>query len=303
MPTRRAAEELADRLTERRVPRRRSTTAAWPPAPASSGTRTFLADKVADHGGDLGVRHGHRQARTSAGWRTWRCPTRRTATCRRSAGPAGTAQPARALLLLAGRGRGAAAVLQRRRAGPSWRSATSPPRCAPAPHDPDRAARRRPASAPRKLGQLLALLEQVGAAVAGAGNRLDRPAGTRRCPAAAAAAAVAEVERQQTVQRSRIDMMRGFARDPGVPGAGAAGLLRRAARRGRCGHCDNCADGTAEADTRRRPTSRSPCTARCGTREWGAGMVMGYEEDRMTVLFDEVGYKTLSVPVVPNKDC
>jgi ATP-dependent DNA helicase RecQ len=32
--------------------------------------------------------------------------------------------------------------------------------------------------------------------------------------------------------------------------------------------------------------------------EWGSGMVMGYEEDRMTVLFDEVGYKTLSVPVV-----
>jgi ATP-dependent DNA helicase RecQ len=27
-------------------------------------------------------------------------------------------------------------------------------------------------------------------------------------------------------------------------------------------------------------------------------MVMGYEEDRMTVLFDDVGYKTLSVPVV-----
>ena len=32
--------------------------------------------------------------------------------------------------------------------------------------------------------------------------------------------------------------------------------------------------------------------------EWGTGMVMGYEEDRMTVLFDDVGYKTLSVPVV-----
>jgi ATP-dependent DNA helicase RecQ len=27
-------------------------------------------------------------------------------------------------------------------------------------------------------------------------------------------------------------------------------------------------------------------------------MVMGYEQDRMMVLFDEVGYKTLSVPVV-----
>jgi hypothetical protein len=35
-----------------------------------------------------------------------------------------------------------------------------------------------------------------------------------------------------------------------------------------------------------------------GPRKLGSGMVMGYEEDRMTVLFDEVGYKTLSVPVV-----
>jgi ATP-dependent DNA helicase RecQ len=33
-------------------------------------------------------------------------------------------------------------------------------------------------------------------------------------------------------------------------------------------------------------------------QEWGGGMVMGYEEDRMTVLFDDIGYKTLSVPVV-----
>jgi ATP-dependent DNA helicase RecQ len=32
--------------------------------------------------------------------------------------------------------------------------------------------------------------------------------------------------------------------------------------------------------------------------DWGTGMVMGYEADRMTVLFDNVGYKTLSVPVV-----
>ena len=36
--------------------------------------------------------------------------------------------------------------------------------------------------------------------------------------------------------------------------------------------------------------------------EWGPGMVMGYEEDRMTVLFDEVGYKTLSVPVVLERE-
>jgi ATP-dependent DNA helicase RecQ len=32
--------------------------------------------------------------------------------------------------------------------------------------------------------------------------------------------------------------------------------------------------------------------------EWGAGTVMSYEHDRMVVLFEEVGYKTLSVPIV-----
>jgi ATP-dependent DNA helicase RecQ len=32
--------------------------------------------------------------------------------------------------------------------------------------------------------------------------------------------------------------------------------------------------------------------------EWGTGTVLGYERDRMTVLFDDVGYKTLSVSVV-----
>src|SRR4029453_6211903 len=32
--------------------------------------------------------------------------------------------------------------------------------------------------------------------------------------------------------------------------------------------------------------------------EWGVGTVMSYERDRMVVLFDEVGYKTLSVPIV-----
>jgi ATP-dependent DNA helicase RecQ len=32
--------------------------------------------------------------------------------------------------------------------------------------------------------------------------------------------------------------------------------------------------------------------------EWGAGTVLSYEGDRMVVLFDDVGYKTLSVPVV-----
>jgi ATP-dependent DNA helicase RecQ len=37
-------------------------------------------------------------------------------------------------------------------------------------------------------------------------------------------------------------------------------------------------------------------------RVWGSGTVLGYEEDRMTVLFESVGYKTLSVGVVRTRD-
>jgi ATP-dependent DNA helicase RecQ len=36
--------------------------------------------------------------------------------------------------------------------------------------------------------------------------------------------------------------------------------------------------------------------------EWGLGTVLGYESDRMTVLFDQVGYKTLSTAVVRAND-
>ena len=51
-------------------------------------------------------------------------------------------------------------------------------------------------------------------------------------------------------------------------------------------------------------TSDTPFAVHSKVRhpEWGIGTVMGYEADRMTVLFDSVGYKTLSVPVVLDND-
>mgnify|MGYP003294984519 CR=1 FL=1 len=66
----------------------------------------------------------------------------------------------------------------------------------------------------------------------------------------------------------------------------------------RCGHCDNCADGSAEAVDAVEEAGPFPVHSQVRHGEWGTGMVMNYEEERMTVLFDTVGYKTLSVPVV-----
>ena len=148
---------------------------------------------------------------------------------------------------------------------------------------------------PRKLGAMLALLEQVGAATTGGRDKWTVPL-FAPLPAAAAEAAVAEHARRQVIERSRTDMMRAFAETRGCRSQTLLAYFGEELAR-RCGHCDNCVEGTAEEPV---PGSDElfPVHSHVRHADWGKGMVMGYEEDRMTVLFDDVGYKTLSVPVV-----
>jgi len=53
--------------------------------------------------------------------------------------------------------------------------------------------------------------------------------------------------------------------------------------------------GPVAPDPHREPY---PLHATVRHKAWGTGTVLGYESDRMTVLFETVGYKTLSVAVV-----
>ena len=149
---------------------------------------------------------------------------------------------------------------------------------------------------PRKLAQYLNLLEQVGAVRTTARNKLTVPA-RAPLPPAAAAAAVEEYERQQVVVRSRTDMMRGFAQSRQCRTETLLAYFGEDLKKG-CGHCDNCADGSAAEVAAAEEEGPFPVHCQVRHGEWGTGMVMNYEEDRMTVLFDSVGYKTLSVPVV-----
>ncbi|TWJ30133.1 ATP-dependent DNA helicase RecQ [Micromonospora sagamiensis] len=113
----------------------------------------------------------------------------------------------------------------------------------------------------------------------------------------AARAALAEAERQQTVTRSRTDMMRAFAETTACRGQTLLAYFGEQMTEV-CGHCDNCHAGTSVATTEEAGQPPFPVHSQVRHPEWGSGMVLGYEEDRMTVLFDDVGYKTLSVPVV-----
>jgi ATP-dependent DNA helicase RecQ len=63
-----------------------------------------------------------------------------------------------------------------------------------------------------------------------------------------------------------------------------------------CGRCDNCEAGAeVPPEEDGRPF---PLRSRVAHPEWGEGVVLRYEEDRVTVLFEEEGYKTLAVPLV-----
>jgi ATP-dependent DNA helicase RecQ len=149
----------------------------------------------------------------------------------------------------------------------------------------------------RKLGQLVALLEGVGAATTLANHKLT--AGPYApSPDDAAEAALAEAERQQAVQRSRTEMMRAYAETRSCRSQILLAYFGDRLERP-CGHCDNCVTGEAP-DTTPADADDVPYPLHSTVRhaEWGCGMVLSYEQDRMTVLFDDVGYKTLSVPVV-----
>lgn len=99
-------------------------------------------------------------------------------------------------------------------------------------------------------------------------------------------------ERKNKVERSRLEMMRNYAE---VQDCRRKYLLNYFGdpREELCGSCDNCASGIAtEQDDRRKPYQLS---SRVAHKSWGEGTVMRYEDDKIVILFDEVGYKTISL--------
>jgi ATP-dependent DNA helicase RecQ len=150
-----------------------------------------------------------------------------------------------------------------------------------------RAARRAPSGLPRRLARLRSLVEDARAL-----------AGDAARPAAVADAAVALAEERRRMDDSRVEMMRGYAE------TSQCRLQYLLAYLGEdldapCGRCDTCRDGTAaehDVDAADRPFAVG---AGVRHREFGPGTVMGYEaDDRVTVLFEAHGYRTLALAVV-----
>lgn len=172
----------------------------------------------------------------------------------------------------------------------------------------------------RKATTLLNLLEEAGAVTVEGGRRAVRAVPGRTADEAAEAAA--EVfERRRRMDRSRIEMMRGYAETPSCRRQYLLGYFGEQLDEP-CGRCDVC-DGDRYTDRdpgRVTGTARHTATGheetvparghrapfepndRVRHAEWGEGTVMRTEEDRLVVLFEQVGYKTLSLAAVQESD-
>ena len=118
-------------------------------------------------------------------------------------------------------------------------------------------------------------------------------------PVVAAEAAVALSVQQRSVERSRLEMMRSLCETTTCRRRFLLGYFGEQLDTP-CGNCDRCRAGTAQD----RCTAQEPFAVGSTVEhaEWGSGQVMHYEQDRVTVLFAEVGYRTLALDVVERND-
>jgi ATP-dependent DNA helicase RecQ len=125
-------------------------------------------------------------------------------------------------------------------------------------------------------------------------------------PASALDEAEESEARRASWMRSRLEMMGGYADSGGCRRAHLLAYFGEPVD-GRCGNCDRCdhladsaegdgAEVDGSDDVRFRPQQRVDHDA------FGGGTVMQVEPTAVTVLFDEVGYKTLDPEVVAEHD-
>lgn len=147
---------------------------------------------------------------------------------------------------------------------------------------------------PSKLTSMVNLLEMAEAVEMTHRGRL-RYAEHGPAPERAVADAIEMDETRRRIDDSRIDMMRGYAETTGCRRRYLLEYFGEPCPR-TCGNCGNCVNGAVPAAGHKE--APFPVHSEVIHVSWGAGTVMSADPDRITVLFDETGYKTLSLGTV-----
>lgn len=164
---------------------------------------------------------------------------------------------------------------------------------------------------PKRLKQLRADLDVRGRRLTNAINLLEQGAAVRSTrkgflsngiPTTKAVAAATEVvDSRERIDRSRVEMMRGYAESRDCRRQFLLSYFGQPLP-GPCGNCDRCRDGSGTTDTDTGERSAIPVDTAVSHKEWGSGVVIGGDSDRITVLFEDYGYRTLLMSAVTEND-
>ncbi|CAA9219180.1 MAG: ATP-dependent DNA helicase RecQ [uncultured Acidimicrobiales bacterium] len=148
-----------------------------------------------------------------------------------------------------------------------------------------------------RLTSALSRLQEAGAiSVDGSGRPSPVPGAD---PVEAADSAAAAEESRERVDQSRVEMIRSYAESRSCRREYLLNYFGEQVG-GSCGNCDCCEkSGSDGLDERAVPFA--PDT-RVTHRDWGEGLLVRADADTITVLFDDVGYKTLSLRLLLEND-
>jgi ATP-dependent DNA helicase RecQ len=167
---------------------------------------------------------------------------------------------------------------------------------------------------PRRLGRILGLLSEVPAeAPVTSGSAAESGSGVdddtngaedreqRRAGLVEAISARAEAHR--ALQKSRIEMMRAYAETTSCRRQFLLGYFGEESS-DLCGRCDNCLEGWSSAPAENSLDDAATFVVQSPVEhvEFGSGLVMSVEGDVVTVLFETVGYRTLHLPTVLERE-
>ena len=140
----------------------------------------------------------------------------------------------------------------------------------------------------RRLTSSINLLEQAGAVTSAKAGFTST--GVPEDVAVRRAVDMAEIG--ERVDRTRVEMMRSYAETPDCRRQFLLAYFGDHLPEP-CGNCDSCRARTASEHEPAIPAGTA-----VEHREWGAGTVLGGDDERITVLFDLSGYRTLAVDAV-----
>lgn len=109
-------------------------------------------------------------------------------------------------------------------------------------------------------------------------------------------------EQRRAYERSRLDMIRAYAESPECRRRQILNYFGEEYEPRRCELCDNCLRSVELVPGVVGAAAPFRVNDQVAHATWGAGLVQGVSGDTVTVLFEEVGYKTLSTELVVEQE-